>query len=138
MPEREQARPRQAGFGELLSSLLTELRSLFSDYAQLAVLDARRSAQRLAWMLGCVVVAAVLIATAWMGVIAALIVWLVGEGVSWAAVMAVAALVNVAGAAALLWWMRHLFAEMPFTALLRQLRGEPAPPMQKTEGGHAH
>jgi len=137
MPEREQARPRQAGFGELLSHLLAELRSLFSDYAQLAVLDARRSALRLAWMLGCVVIASVLVASAWMGLVAALIVWLLGEGVSWVAVLAVAAMLNIAGAAGLLWWMRHLFAEMPFTALLRQLRGEPAP-LEKPEGGHAH
>jgi hypothetical protein len=47
------------------------------------------------------------------------------RGVSWPLAIAVAALVNIAGAAALAWWARHLVSEMPFTALLRQLRGEP-------------
>ena len=37
---------------------------------------------------------------------------------------AIAALINLGGAAALAWWMRRLVVEMPFTALLRQLRGE--------------
>jgi hypothetical protein len=31
--------------------------------------------------------------------------------------------VNLAGAAALAWWMFALIKELPFTALLRQLRG---------------
>jgi uncharacterized membrane protein YqjE len=119
--------PRRAGLGELVGHFFSEIRSLVADYAHLAVLDARRATLNLAWLLGTVLVVAVLVASAWMGLLAALIVWATAAGVSWAAAIAVAALVNVAAAAALAWWGRQLVAELPFTALLRQLRGE-APP----------
>jgi uncharacterized membrane protein YqjE len=55
-------------------------------------------------------------------------VWLFEERLSWPAALAIAALLNVAGAGALLWWMRHLLVEKPFTALLRQLKGEDPDP----------
>jgi hypothetical protein len=41
--------------------------------------------------------------------------------------IAVTAVVNIGAAVALAGWGRHLVAELPFTALLRQLRGEPPP-----------
>jgi hypothetical protein len=121
---------RRIGLGDLLGNLLSETRSLFTDYAQLAVLDARRAAVRLAWLLGAVLVASVLIVTAWMGGVAALIVWMLGTGMSWILALVIAAVLNLIGAAALLFWMRELLSELPFTALLRQLRGED-PPSEK-------
>ena len=119
--------PRRAGLGELVGHFFSEIRSLVADYAHLAVLDARRATLNLAWLLGTVLVVAVLVVSAWMGLLAALIIWASSAGVSWAVAIAVAALVNIGAAAALVWWGRHLVAELPFTALLRQLRGEPAP-----------
>ena len=56
---------RTASLGEAVGRLLGEGRQLIADYAELTVLDARRAAIRLAWILGCVLVAAVLIVTAW-------------------------------------------------------------------------
>lgn len=114
---------RAPGFGELLARLFSETRQLVSDFAHLAVLDARRAALRLAMLLSAGLVIAVLLITAWMGFVAAGIVWMLGEGVSWVLSIAIAAFVNIAVAAALGWWARHLLSEMPFTALLRQLRG---------------
>lgn len=126
--EREQGARRPVGFGELVGHLLSEARALVADYAQLAVLDARRATLCLAWLIGSVLIASVLLVTAWMGGVAALIVVMLGEGASWAAAIGIVAVLNVAGAAALLWWMRNLVTELPFTALLRQLRGEDPPP----------
>jgi hypothetical protein len=51
-----------------------------------------------------------------------------GGGVSWPAAIGIAALLNVVGAAALAWWMKRLLTDLPFTALLRQLRGDDPPP----------
>ena len=85
---------------------------------------ARRAAIRLAWLLGAVLVAAVLIVTTWMGLVAAGVVFMLGQGASWVVAILVAALLNVVGAAALGWWMLALIKELPFTALLRQLRGD--------------
>lgn len=118
---------RPAGLGELLGQLFSEAKSLAADFTHLAILDARRAALNLAWLLGSVLVVAVLLVTAWMGGLAALIVWMFQEGVSWPLALGGVALLNVVGAAALAWWMRHLIAELPFEALLRQLRGQPAP-----------
>ena len=115
---------RAPGLGQLVGSLLAEGRSLVSDYAELAVLDARRAAIRLAWLLGAVLIAAVLVVTTWMALVAAGVVFMLGKGASWVTALIVAGGVNVIGAGALAWWMLALIKELPFTALLRQLRGE--------------
>lgn len=117
------AQRRPAGLGELLGRLLSEARSLVTDYAELAVLDARRAAIRLAWLLGAVLVAAVLIVTTWMALVAAGVVFMLGHGASWVTALIVAAVLNLVGAGLLGWWMLALIKELPFTALLRQLRG---------------
>ncbi|MGQ0654279.1 MAG: phage holin family protein [Betaproteobacteria bacterium] len=121
--------PATTGLGTALARLFSETRALLSDFAQLAVLDARRAAIRLAWILGAVLIAAVLVVTAWMGLVAAGIVFAWGHGASWPVALAAAALLNVFAAAALGWFTLKLARELPFTALLRQLRGEnPEPP----------
>ena len=119
----ERSARRIPGLGEVIGRLLAEAKSLVADYTELAVLDARRAAIRLAWLLGAVLVAAVLIVTTWMGLVAAAVVFMLGHGASWVTALIVAAVVNLAGAGALAWWMFALIKELPFTALLRQLRG---------------
>jgi uncharacterized membrane protein YqjE len=117
--------PRRApSLGEVIGRLLGDARSLVADYTELAVLDARRAAIRLAWLLGAVLIAAVLIVTTWMGLVAAGMVFMIGKGASWVTAILVAALLNVVGAGVLGWWMLALIKELPFTALLRQLRGD--------------
>ena len=122
--EPTQIRAKPPGLGELIGRLLAEARSLATDYAELAVLDARRAAIRLAWLLGSVLVAAVLIVTTWMALVAAGVVFMLGKGTPWPLALVVAAVLNLIGAGALGWWMLSLIKEMPFTALLRQLRGD--------------
>lgn len=123
-PERA---PRPAGLGDLLGRLVGEARQLVADYTLLAVLDGRRAAVQLAWLLSAGLVAAVLLVTAWLAMVVALMVWAFQERLSWPAALAIGGLLNIAGAGALLWWMRSLVVEKPFTALLRQLKGEDAP-----------
>ena len=89
------------------------------------MLDARRAAIRLSWLLGAVLVTAVLVVSAWMALVAVGIVLLLGQGASWVAALSIAAALNVAGAAALALWARDLVKELPFNALVRSLRGEP-------------
>ena len=124
-PERP---PRPAGLGELLVRLLGEARQLVADYSLLAVLDARRAALQLAWLLSSGLVASVLLVTAWLALVVSTMVWVTQDRLSWPAALALGALLNIAAAGALLWWMRHLLVEKPFTALLRQLKGEDADP----------
>lgn len=122
---RAQQRLREPGFADLAGRLISDTRQLLSDFAQLAVLDARRAGVRLAMLLSAGLLIAILVITAWMGFVAAGIVWMFAQGVSWPLAIAIAALINVVAAAVLAWWARHLVSEMPFTALLRQLRGDP-------------
>lgn len=131
-PQQSPAGRREPGFGELLGRFFSDTRQLVSDFAHLAVLDARRAGVRLAMLLSAGLMIAILIITAWMGFVAAGIVWMFDRGVSWPLAIAIAALINIAAAAGLAWWARHLVSEMPFTALLRQLRGEaPKDPDEK-------
>jgi hypothetical protein len=123
-PEQAPARTREPGLGQLLGRLFSDTRQLVADFAHLAVLDARRAGVRLAMLLSAGLIIAILVITAWMGFVAAGIVWMFEEGVSWPLAIAIAAVINIVGAALLAWWARHLVSEMPFTALLRQLRGE--------------
>jgi hypothetical protein len=117
-------RAKPVGLGDVIGRVLLEARGLAADYAELAVLDARRAAIRLAWLLGAVLIAAVLVVTTWMALVAAGVVLMLGQGASWVTALAVAAVLNVVGAGALAWWMLALIKELPFTALLRQLRGD--------------
>ena len=131
-PPQSPARPREPGVGELLGRFFSDTRQLVADFAHLAVLDARRAGVRLAFLLSAGLVIAILVITAWMGFVAAGIVWMFEEGVSWPLAIAIAAIINIVVAAGLAWWARHLVSEMPFTALLRQLRGEaPKDPDEK-------
>jgi hypothetical protein len=115
--------------GQVVGRLLGEARQLVADYAELTILDARRAAIRLAWILGSVLVAAVLIVTSWMGLVAAGIVFAWGQGASWPVALGIAALLNIVAAGVLAWFTLKLAKELPFTALLRQLRGrDPEPP----------
>jgi hypothetical protein len=100
------------------------------------VLDARRAALRLAWLLGTVLVAAVLVVTAWLALVAVGIVLMLGQGASWTLALGVAAALNLVGAGALAWWMKGMVSEMPFNALVRSLRGEapPVPPPAAPQG----
>jgi hypothetical protein len=126
----EAPRKAQPGLGDVIGRLLGEGRQLVADFALLTVLDARRAAIRLAWILGAVLVAAVLIVASWMGIVAAAVVFAMGQGASWPLALSIAAIVNLLAAAVLGWFTLKLAKEMPFTALLRQLRGDPPEPPQ--------
>ena len=92
----------------------------------------RRAAMQLAWLLSSGLAVAVLLVTAWLALVVSVMVWLFEERLSWPAALAMGALLNIAGAGALVWWMRSLVVEKPFTALLRQLKGEDAPDVPRS------
>jgi hypothetical protein len=127
----EASRRTAPGLGDVLARLVGETRQMVADYALLTVLDARRAAIRLAWILGAVLVAAVLIVTSWMGLVSALIMFAWGRGASWPVALAIAAVLNLVAAGVLGWFMLKLAKELPFTALLRQLRGDAPEPPQR-------
>jgi hypothetical protein len=112
------------GLAESLGRVIDDTRALAGEYALLAVLDARRAAVRFAWALSSGIIAALLIATAWIAGVVSGIVYLLGDDASWRAALALAAAANLVAAVVLVLWIRKLLKELPFAALLRQLRGD--------------
>lgn len=109
---------------DLTASLWRHGCDLAADYALLAVLDARAAAIRFGRVIAAGLVAAVLVSTAWLALVVAAVVAMTGNGASWGAALGAAGVVNVLAAAALGLWIRARVRELPFTATLRQLRGE--------------
>jgi uncharacterized membrane protein YqjE len=112
-------------FGASLNQAWQSARRLVHGYALLSVLDMRRAAIQLAWLIAAGVVISVLVVTAWLTAISALVIWMLGEQMPWPLVLLIAAGLNLVGAALLLWYLRSLLSELPFAATLRQLKGEP-------------
>lgn len=106
----------------------SRMRQLAADYAVLAVLDVRRAAVQLAWLVGAGIVIAVLVVSAWMAGVTALIAYLLAREVSWPVALVVAGLVNLAGAGLFAWRLKTVLSDVPFAATLRQLKAEPPPP----------
>ena len=118
---------------EPLERALGALKRMASNYALLAILDMRRAAIQLAWLVGAGILITVLVVTAWLAGVVAFAVWLLGHGLSWPAVLGVAALLNIAVAGLVAWRIRNIFEHAPFAATLRQLKVEP-PASEKGEG----
>ena len=117
--------PHETSFLEPLERMFATLRRIATNYALLAVLDARRAAMQLAWLIGAGILIAVLVVTAWLAGVVALAVILLGRGMSWPAVLGVAALLNLVGAGLVVWRVKNVFDQAPFAALLRQIKAEP-------------
>lgn len=111
---------------EPIARALTTAKRLLGAYARLALLDMQRAAMQFAWLVAAGIVITVLLVTAWLAAVVALAVWLLGQGLSWPAVLLVAAALNICAAAFVAWRIRHLFDDVPFTATLREFDVEPA------------
>jgi uncharacterized membrane protein YqjE len=108
--------------GSRLSLAWTNLTALVQDHALLAVLEVQRAGISLVKMLAAAIIISILAVSAWMGIVAAAVVWAIGAGANWALAILVAALVNVAVAAALAFWAKKQIPDLLFSATLRQLR----------------
>jgi uncharacterized membrane protein YqjE len=117
--------PHETSFLEPLERLFATLRRMATDYALLGILDVRRAAIQFAWLIGAGIFVTVLLVTAWLALVVALAVWMFGQGMSWPAVLSVAALLNLVGAGVVLWRVKHVFDQKPFSATLRQLKAQP-------------
>lgn len=121
-PSRVHAESHDASFLEPIERVFASLRRMASNYATLAIVDLRRATIQLAWLVGSGIVIAVLVVTAWLAGVVALAVLLLGEGMSWPAVLGIAALMNLVGAGILVWRVKSIFDEAPFAATLKQIK----------------
>jgi uncharacterized membrane protein YqjE len=105
-----------------LSLAWTNLRGLVQDHALLAVLEVQRASISLVKLVAAAIIISILVVSAWMGIVAALVVWAIGAGANWGLAILIAALVNIAVAAGLAFWAKKQVPDLLFSATLRQLR----------------
>lgn len=114
-----------------LSLAWTNVKGLVQDHALLAVLELQRAGISLIKMVAAGIIISILVVSAWMGLVAAAVVWAVGAGASWGLALVVAAVVNILVAVALAFWAKSQIPDLLFAASLRQLRRDMPP--EKTE-----
>ena len=116
-----------------LSLAWTNVKGLVQDHALLALLELQRAGISLVKMVAAGIIISILIVSAWMGLVAAAVVWAIGEGANWGLAILIAALVNIAVAVGLAFWAKSQIPDLLFAATLRQLRKD----VPDTENEHA-
>jgi len=105
-----------------LSLAWSNVKGLVQDHALLAVLELQRAGISFVKMVAAGIIISILVVSAWMGLVAAAVVWAVGAGASWGIALVVAAVVNVAIAVGLAFWAKNQVPDLLFAATLRQLK----------------
>ena len=108
--------------GTRLSLAWTNLKALVQDHALLAVLEVQRAGISLVKMIIAGIVISILVVSAWMAIVAAIIGFAIGQGANWALAILIAALVNIAIAVGLALWAKKQLPDLLFAATVRQLR----------------
>ena len=124
----------QAGDGGPAPGVIDELGGVFAsaraalaDLLDLLSLEARRASLALMWMVVCGIVAAACIVSAWLGLMAALVICAVSLGYPALAAVLVVALMNAAAGGALIYRGVSMSHDLRFSATRRQLAGNAMP-----------
>lgn len=112
-------------FGEV-SRLFASGRATVVHFLDLLSLEARRASLSLLWMLISGIVAAVCLVSAWLGILAALVIAAVGAGLPLLAAVVLAAVLNGVAGIALIYLCRSKSRDLLFSATRRQLAGAPS------------
>ena len=110
------------GIAEELSGAFAGARGLLSNLLDLFGLEARRTARVLVLTLACGVIGAVLLVGAWIGLLAALVMWAVARGIEWPTALGAVAFANAAAAGLLFWLCARASRGLSFPATRRGLR----------------
>ncbi|HUF21429.1 MAG TPA: hypothetical protein VMP00_11855 [Burkholderiales bacterium] len=119
--------PAASGLLGDASALWHELRGALHDQLQLAVLEAKLAGTSLATMVAAGVMVALLLVTAWLGLVGAGVLWLIGMGVAASIAMLMVVAASVVFALALCYLIRRQSRHLQFPATLRSLRPMPTP-----------
>ena len=114
-------RPRAGGVFEEFSNVAASVRRTSSALLDLLTLEARRAGLSLAWMVALGVGAGVLGVTAWLGLVAALVLGLVAVGVSPIVALLLLVVVNLVGGAIAVWVCIRMSKDLLFPSSRRQL-----------------
>jgi len=114
-----------AGLFDELSNTLASARAAFSNFLDLVSLEARRASLALVWMVAFAFIAAICIVSAWLGLMAALVLFAVMLGLHAIAAILIVAAINLGLAAALLYRCKTISRDVMFSATRRQVAGKP-------------
>jgi hypothetical protein len=114
-----------------LSDTFATARRVVSDFLELLSLEARRAGLTFVWMVACGAVAAILVVTAWLGLMAALALSAVSLGIPWVTAVAVISLANLVAAAIMTSVCVRMSRDLLFPATKRQLEPKPARPGER-------
>lgn len=115
------------GVIEELTGVFASVRATLSNLLDLLSLEARRAGLALMWMLVCGVIAAACIVSAWLGLMAALVICAVAMGASLLVAVIAVTLVNAAAGGLLIYRAISMSQALRFSATRRQLAGKPHP-----------
>lgn len=104
-----------------LQHLVSALPGLFSDRLELLALELHRAGRAIGQIVTLVLLAAILVVTAWLALWACIALTLVALGLSWPMAMLPMLLVNLMLALAALAWIRRLVATVDLPATRRHL-----------------
>lgn len=106
---------------QVLTALLQELPGLVSDRVHLLSLEVKRAGQTLVRMIALVLAGAILLATAWLALWAAISVMLVAAGLGWGWAFVIVLLLNLGAAAWALLQAKRLAPLLGLPATVRHL-----------------
>ncbi len=117
--------PTHGIFGGIANAF-NSVRQVCSDLFQLFSLEVRRAGLTLMWMVALGALAAMLIITAWLGLMGALAWWAVSLGWTWVGAMVAIALANLVTAVIVTFSCVMMSRNLLFPATRRQLEVSPA------------
>jgi hypothetical protein len=123
------APPGDSGLLVDAKSLWHELRGLAHDQLTLAALETRLAGKSLVTMIAAGVMVAALLVSAWLGLMGAVVLWLISIGVIASIAMLLAVAANVVFALVLYDVIRRRSRHLQFPATLRSLRPVPSKPL---------
>jgi len=123
---RAETPPRTSGVFREVAGVLDSARESLSNFLDLVTLEARRAGLALFWMVAWAVVAAVCIITTWLGLMAALAMWVVSLGLLPLVAVILVAVLNLIAGAVLIRVCVGLSRDLLFPATRRQLARSPS------------
>ncbi|MEO7762306.1 MAG: phage holin family protein [Casimicrobiaceae bacterium] len=128
--------PPTPGLLENTGALWNDLKGLAHDHLELAALEARRAGESLVSIVVYGVIVGVLAVSAWIGVVAALILWLIALGLAPSLALLAGVLINLVGGVALIFAIRRQSKALRFPATVRALRpGRAAAAVPESQAG---
>jgi len=122
IPSESETPPKPAGLIDDVKSLWRELVGLLHDRLELATLETKFAVQNLVGMIATGVMVAVLLVSAWLGLLGAIVLWLIHLGLMASIAILLGVLINLALAALLYRSILRQSQNLGWPATLRSLK----------------